>query len=78
MFKRLIEVEAVDWLFPYGHGVTMEEVAKGYGIRGDSTDEELERIAEAAAYEAMDEGYVVRLSDLMEHFRDIRGELKGE
>jgi hypothetical protein len=78
MFKRLIEVEAIDWLFPYGHGVTMEEVAKGYGITGDSTDEELERIAETVAYEAMDEGYVVRLSDLMEHFRDIRGELKGE
>jgi hypothetical protein len=78
MFKRLIEIEAVDWLFPYGHGVTMEEVAKGYGITGDSTDEELEHLAEAAAYEAMDEGYVVRLSDLMEHFRDIRGELKGE
>jgi hypothetical protein len=78
MFKRLIEIEAVDWLFPYGHGITMEEVAKAYGITGDSTDEELERIAEEVAQEAVGEGYVVRLNDLMEHFRDIRGELKGE
>jgi hypothetical protein len=78
MSRELIEIEAIDWLFPYGHGVTMEKVAKAYGITGDSTDEELERIAETVAYEAMDEGYVVRLNDLMEHFRDIRSELKGE